>query len=136
YNHFGPSGNYLGAYSPSYFQKDVHSPWGQSPNFSEPAMRELVLENARYWLEEFAFDGLRLDATHSIADPSTQHILSELAQIARGLSPQRLLIAEDERNLADLVTKVGLDAIWADDFHHQLRVTLTGERSGYYRAYE
>jgi maltooligosyltrehalose trehalohydrolase len=136
YNHFGPSGNYLGAYSPSYFQEDVHSPWGQSPNFNEPAMRELVLENARYWLEEFAFDGLRLDATHSIADHSTQHILSELAKLARGLSPRRLLIAEDERNLADLVTKVGLDAIWADDFHHQLRVTLTGERFGYYGAYE
>ena len=136
YNHFGPSGNYLAAYSARYFQQDLHNAWGQAPNFAEPALRELVLENARYWLEQFAFDGLRLDATHSITDPSTKHILSELAELGRGLSPPRLLIAEDERNLADLVTTVGLHAIWADDFHHQLRVTMTNERSGYYAAYE
>jgi maltooligosyltrehalose trehalohydrolase len=136
YNHFGPSGNYLAAYSPSYFRADLHNAWGQAPNFSEPALRALVLDNARYWLEEFGFDGLRLDATHAIDDSSPRHILSELAELARSLSPPRLLIAEDERNLASLVTSVGLDAVWADDFHHQLRVTLTSERSGYYGAYE
>jgi maltooligosyltrehalose trehalohydrolase len=136
YNHFGPSGNYLAAYSSSYFCEHVHNAWGQAPNFSSPALRALVLDNARYWLEEFAFDGLRLDATHAIVDSSTEHILSELAQLAHALSPPRLLIAEDERNWADLVVNVGLDAVWADDFHHQLRVTLTGERSGYYAAYD
>jgi maltooligosyltrehalose trehalohydrolase len=136
YNHFGPAGNYLAAYADSYFCADLHNAWGQAPNFSDPALRGLVLDNARYWLEEFGFDGLRLDATHSIVDPSTQHILSELADLAHSLSPPRLLIAEDERNLAELVDDVGLDAIWADDFHHQLRVTLTNERSGYYGAYE
>jgi len=26
--------------------------------------------------------------------------------------------------------------VWADDFHHQVHVTLTGERDGYYRAYD
>src|SRR5439155_18142458 len=31
---------------------------------------------------------------------------------------------------------LGLDACWADDFHHVIRVMLTGERDGYYRAYE
>lgn len=136
YNHFGPSGNYLAAYAPSYFHQDLHNAWGQAPNFADPVLRELVLDNARYWLEQFAFDGLRLDATHSITDPSGKHILAELAELARGLSPRRLLIAEDERNFADLVTELGLDAVWADDFHHQLRVTLTDERAGYYAAYE
>jgi maltooligosyltrehalose trehalohydrolase len=136
YNHFGPSGNYLAAYSRTYFSEDLHNAWGQAPNFAEPAMRDLVLENARYWLEEFAFDGLRIDATHAIIDLSPKHILSELGELAHSLSPPRLLIAEDERNLADLVESVGLDAVWADDFHHQVRVTLTGERSGYYAAYD
>jgi len=135
YNHFGPSGNYLAAYSASYFCEHVRNAWGQAPNFSEPALRALVLDNARYWLEEFAFDGLRLDATHAIVDASDEHILSELAGLAHALTPPRLLLAEDERNLADLVADVGLDAVWADDFHHQLRVTMTGERSGYYAAY-
>jgi maltooligosyltrehalose trehalohydrolase len=136
YNHFGPSGNYLAAYSPAYFSENVHNAWGQSPNFKEPALRRLVLDNARYWLREFSFDGLRLDATHAIVDGGSPHILHELVQLAHGLSPAQLLVAEDERNHAELVARSGLDAIWADDFHHQLRVTLTKERFAYYAAYE
>jgi maltooligosyltrehalose trehalohydrolase len=136
YNHFGPSGNYLSAYSPAYFSAELHNAWGQAPSFEEPALRSLVLENARYWLEELGFDGLRLDATHAILDPSPRHVLAELADLAHGLSPRRLVIAEDDRNQADLVTAFGLDGLWADDFHHQVRVTLTGEQYGYYGAYE
>jgi maltooligosyltrehalose trehalohydrolase len=136
YNHFGPSGNYLGAYSSRHFSEEFSNAWGKAPNFSEPALRQLVLDNARYWLREFAFDGLRLDATHAIVDASPQHILGELVKVARELSPAQLLIAEDDRNLAELVTVSGLDALWADDFHHQVRVTLSGERAGYYAAYE
>jgi maltooligosyltrehalose trehalohydrolase len=136
YNHFGPSGNYLSAFSSTYFSQDAHSAWGQAPNFAEPALRQLVLNNACYWLTEYGFDGLRLDATHALIDPSPKHILAELAELAHGLTPRRFVIAEDERNLAGLVTEQGLDAVWADDFHHQLRVTLTGERAGYYAAYE
>src|SRR5262249_3277947 len=29
----------------------------------------------------------------------------------------------------------GLDAVWADDFHHQVRRYLTGDSEGYYRDY-
>lgn len=135
YNHFGPSGNYLSAFSRRYFHRDKASPWGQSPNFSEPAMRRMVLENARYWLEDVGFDGLRLDATHAIHDDSPTHLLKRLSALAHDLQPPRVIIAEDERNLAALVTEQGLDALWADDFHHQLRVTLTGEKHGYFGAY-
>lgn len=136
YNHFGPSGNYLAAYAPAYFSDSFRNAWGAAPNFAEPAMRELVLDNARYWLREFAFDGLRLDATHAIFDPSAKHILSELCELAHELEPKQLLIAEDERNQSELVTHVGLDAVWADDFHHQLHVVSTGEQHGYYADFE
>jgi maltooligosyltrehalose trehalohydrolase len=136
YNHFGPSGNYLAAYAPSYFCRGLHNDWGNVPNFEDPALRELVLENARYWLGEFGFDGLRLDATHAIVDHSPRHILRELRELAQSFDPPRILVAEDERNLAALVTDVQLDAIWADDFHHQCRVTVTGERNGYYGSFE
>lgn len=136
YNHFGPAGNYLEAYSPAYFSQELHTAWGKAPNFAEPAMRELVLDNARYWLREVGFDGLRLDATHALLDSSPRHILSELAQVAHELGPRQLVIAEDERNHAELVSSYGLDAVWADDFHHQLRVSLTRERAGYFAAYE
>ena len=88
--------------------------------------------NAAYWLDEFRFDGLRLDATHAIPDSSPRHILGELAELvhARG----GFVIAEDERNDAGLVAD-GMDALWADDFHHQVRVALTGTRKSYFSAY-
>jgi maltooligosyltrehalose trehalohydrolase len=135
YNHFGPAGNYLGAYHPAYFTKDVKNPWGDAPNYAHPAMRAFVIDNACYWLDEFRFDGLRLDAVHAIHDPnSDKHVVKELVEATHALG-RPILIAEDDRNDPKLVTEYGLDAIWADDFHHQLRVTLTGERDGYYAGY-
>jgi maltooligosyltrehalose trehalohydrolase len=136
YNHFGPAGNYLSAYAESYFSEEHSNAWGKAPSFAHAPLRDLVLENARFWLEEIGFDGLRLDATHAIVDLSAKHVLRELAEQARALSPPRLLFAEDERNLAELVTDVGLSGVWADDFHHQLHVTMTGEREGYYADFE
>jgi maltooligosyltrehalose trehalohydrolase len=135
YNHFGPAGNYLPAYSPRYFSSTVTNAWGPAPDFENPVMRQYVLDNARYWLTELRFDGLRLDATHTIADPSSPHILRELAAEVSRLEPPRLLIAEDERNDPTLVDAHGLHAVWADDFHHQVRVTLTGEQEGYFAGY-
>ncbi|HEX6276631.1 MAG TPA: malto-oligosyltrehalose trehalohydrolase [Polyangiaceae bacterium] len=136
YNHFGPAGNYLSAYDARYFTRDVASPWGDAPNYAFEPMRRYAIENALYWLEEFRFDGLRLDATHAVIDHSARHVLAELAEEVAALRPKRLLVAEDERNEPSLVTRAGLDALWADDFHHAARVTLTGERDGYYGAYE
>ncbi|HEX5658512.1 MAG TPA: malto-oligosyltrehalose trehalohydrolase [Polyangiales bacterium] len=137
YNHFGPAGNYLGAYHPSYFTHEVKNPWGDAPNYAHPAMRAFVVDNARYWLEEFHFDGLRLDAVHEIHDPkSERHVLRELVEAAHALGTRPILIAEDDRNDPRLVQDYGLDGIWADDFHHQLRVTLTGEQEGYYAGYQ
>lgn len=135
YNHFGPAGNYLGAYSPGYFTRDIPNLWGDGPNYGFMPMRELVRENVRYWLEDFRCDGLRLDAVHAIFDPSEKHILRDVVEVARHVLPSALLIAEDDRNEPGLVKDFGFDAIWADDFHHQLHVTLTHERDGYYAAY-
>ena len=135
YNHFGPAGNYLGAYSPRYFTADYQNAWGEAPRFADAPMRHFARANVLYWLHEFRFDGFRLDATHAIFDPSDEHVLVEVARVTRNSAPHALLIAEDERNDPACVTELGSDAIWADDFHHQLRVTLTGERDGYYGQY-
>lgn len=135
YNHWGPSGNYFGVYADDYFT-DRKSGWGDGPNFEHPRLRAAVLDSARHWLTAYDFDGLRLDATHAIEDGSPRHILGELAELAHGFDPPRLLFAEDERNDPSLVTKYGLDGVWADDFHHAVRVLLTGEQDGYYGAYQ
>ena len=135
YNHVGPAGNYLSRYAPEYFTSAVQTPWGPAPDFAHAPMRSLVLENARYWFEEFGFDGLRLDATHAIHDPSPVHVLRELTELARGMTPSRRVFFEDERNDPGVVRDLGADGVWADDFHHQVHVLLTGERDGYYGAY-
>ena len=136
YNHFGPAGNYLPAYCPDYFTSQRHNAWGDAPNYAHPVLRRLIVENALYWLREFRFDGLRLDATHAMVDTLSPDILRLLRQAVAELQPPKLLIAEDNRNDCALVRDCGLNAIWADDFHHQLRVTMTGEQDGYYAGYK
>ena len=136
YNHFGPSGNYLGAYSQEYFTDRHKTPWGQGLNYENAFMRHLVLDSAEHWLRTYRFDGFRLDATHAIADDSSTHVLEELAQHVHALGSSHYLFCEDDRNLPALVTDYHMDGMWADDFHHQLRVCLTGERDGYFQAYD
>jgi maltooligosyltrehalose trehalohydrolase len=135
YNHVGPAGNYLAAYSPEYFTRKIQNAWGDALDFTHPVVRRMIIDAACYWLTEFRFDGLRLDATHAIEDPSPEHLLSELAARVHALRPPKLLIGEDERNEPALVDQLGLQAVWADDFHHAVHVTLTGEKDGYYAGY-
>ncbi|MFC3835600.1 MULTISPECIES: malto-oligosyltrehalose trehalohydrolase [Deinococcus] len=135
YNHFGPDGNYLKAYSPTYFTDRFQSAWGEGLDYAEPHMRRLITGNARMWLSDYGFDGLRLDATATMQDDSDVHILKELAQEVHHLGGTHLLLAEDHRNEPMLVTDYGLDGIWVDDFHHEVRVTLTDEHEGYYRGF-
>ncbi|MFT3768912.1 MAG: alpha-amylase family glycosyl hydrolase [Minicystis sp.] len=136
YNHFGPSGNYLSCYSEAYFTSKYQNAWGDAPDFTSPIMRRHVLDNVRYWLSQFRFDGLRLDATPTLFDPSPKHILREIADLAPAIGPGKVIIAEDDRNDPAVMTDLGMSAVWADDFHHQIHVTLTGERDGYYRGFE
>jgi len=127
YNHLGPDGNYLGAYSRFYFNEERHTPWGAALNFDgeqHAAVRDFFLSNAAYWLDEFHFDGLRLDATHAILDESGQHLLAQISAVADARGA--FTIAEDERNLAMIVSSDGhgLDAVYADDFCHTVQVAL------------
>jgi malto-oligosyltrehalose trehalohydrolase len=146
YNHFGPEGNYLGLYAPGFFTERHHTPWGAAINFDGPEarpVRDFVVGNALYWLEEFQFDGLRLDAVHHLLDDSPTHILRELAETVRARLPQREihLILENEENQASLLTRdpdgraPHYTAQWNDDFHHVLHTALTEEAHGYYRDY-
>jgi maltooligosyltrehalose trehalohydrolase len=135
YNHFGPEGNYLASHSPRYFTRARATPWGPALNFRAAATRRLVLDSVRHWLAEYGVDGLRLDATHALHDRSRRHILAAIADEARALGPGRVLVVEDETQHPDLVRGAGVDAMWADDFHHLVHTLLTGERDGYYDEY-
>src|SRR5690606_11345866 len=88
YNHFGPDGNYLHLYAPQFFTSKHHTPWGNAINFDDVAneiVRRFFVDNALFWLEEYHFDGLRLDAVHSIRDDSERTFLAELAESVRSI---------------------------------------------------
>ena len=143
YNHLGPDGNYLGDFSKDYFTKKYENDWGGALNFEGPApAREYFVENAGYWIDEYHFDGLRLDATQEIHDASPAHVLGSIAARARAAAPGRrvYVIAENEPQDVRLVRRAdaggfGIDAIWNDDFHHAAHVALTGRREAYYTDY-
>ncbi|HEX5176330.1 MAG TPA: malto-oligosyltrehalose trehalohydrolase [Chthoniobacteraceae bacterium] len=146
YNHFGPDGNYLPRFSDDYFSKTHASEWGDAPNFDADGcgpVREFVVTNAAYWIQEFHLDGLRLDATQQIFDDSPTHVLTEIARAARksaGGSRTVYLVAENEPQDARLVRPesehgYGLDALWNDDLHHSAHVALTGQTEAYYTDY-
>jgi malto-oligosyltrehalose trehalohydrolase len=134
YNHFGPDGNYLGKYAADMFREDIHTPWGAAIDFRRSEVRQFFTENALYWLMEYRFDGLRLDAVHAICEPGW---LDEMAaQVRASVEPGRHvhLVLENERN-ATCHLSGNFDAQWNDDGHHVLHVLLTAETEGYYRDY-
>lgn len=143
YNHFGPEGNYLHLYAPEFFCTERQTPWGPAIAFDRTPVRDFFIHNALYWLEEFRFDGLRLDAVDHIKDPSDVEILAEMALEIRSRIKDRHvhLTIEDDENTTRLFSfdednRPRLyDAEWNDDWHHAMHVVLTGEDAGYYRDY-
>jgi maltooligosyltrehalose trehalohydrolase len=143
YNHFGPSGNYVGRFGP-YFTASHHTPWGDAVNLEDAGsheVRRFFCDNTLMWLRDYHFDGLRLDAVHAYMDRSAINFMEQLSIETRALEAetgkQYVLIAESDLNDPRIVSPrnengYGLDAQWSDDFHHSLIAVLTGDRDGYY----
>ena len=144
YNHFGPEGNYLHAYAPWFFNRHRSTPWGPAIDFDgrhARPVRDFFVHNALYWVEEFRFDGLRLDAVHAIADDSVPDIVTEIAHALRdgpGRTRAVHVVLENDRNEARYLARdpstrpLCAAAQWNDDAHHALHVLATGETDGYY----
>jgi len=110
YNHLGPEGNYLRQFSDDYFTTRYQTEWGDPVNFDGDTagpVREFFMANARYWIDEFHVDGLRLDATQSIFDSSPRHIISCIVTAAREAAGKRsiLIIAKTTPGLSPDVRK-------------------------------
>ena len=145
YNHFGPEGNYLGLYAPTFFTDKVATPWGPAIDYSVPEVRTFAIENALHWVADYRFDGLRLDAVHAILQRGTPSILEDISRSVGAFAEanDRLihLVLENDDNEASLLDPTapasrGLyRAQWNDDYHHMWHVLLTGETRSYYRDY-
>ncbi len=144
YNHFGPDGNYLTRFAPRYFSGG-NTDWGEAINFDGAdagPVREYFLTNARYWVEEFHFDGLRLDATQQIYDSTSPNILAEVCAVVREAAGDKKTIIVGENEPQDTVLLspsggggAGLDGLWNDDFQHSAHVAATGRNEAYYSGY-
>ncbi len=144
YNHFGPEGNYLGRYAPGFFT-DAQTPWGSAIDYRVPEVRAFAIRNAVYWLREYRFDGLRLDAVHAIVQLGEVSMLDELSRAVGELAVETgrhiHLVLENDDNIAGVLDAEqdppsgSYRAQWNDDYHHAWHVLLTGERHGYYTDY-
>src|SRR5690606_34746259 len=98
--------------------------WGEAFNYDGPEsrpVRDYVIENALMWLDEYHFDGLRIDAIQYMVDDSDLPIAHELGKAVRELETQRdrrlLLIGETNVFERDYLLPLdeggaGFDAIW------------------------
>jgi len=144
YNHFGPEGNYLSHYAPSFFTS-AHTPWGPAIDFRVPQVRAFAIENALHWLTHYRFDGLRVDAVHAIAERGVPSLLSDLSravgQLAAETGRKLHLVLENDDNTASPLDPLEeppqghYRAQWNDDYHHAWHTLLTRERGGYYQDY-
>ncbi len=145
YNHFGPDGCYHREFSLDYFTDRYTNDWGDAINFdgeNAAPVREFVIANAAYWIDEFHLDGLRLDATQNVYDATPRHVLAEATAAARTAAGERSIffVAENEPQQAVYVRSpsdggYGIDALWNDDLHHSAKVALTGHSEAYYTDY-
>jgi len=152
-NHFGPDNLDLWQYDGwsennkggIYFYNDARAwtPWGENrPDFGRGEVRQYLRDSALLWLEEFRFDGLRMDATLFIRNtrgeenrpecdlPEGWTLMQWINDEVERFFPGRLLIAEDlQRN--EWITKpvseggLGYHAQWDPAFCHPVRETVT-----------
>jgi maltooligosyltrehalose trehalohydrolase len=144
YNHFGPEGNYLGRYAPDFFTQ-AQTPWGNVIDYRVPEVRAFAVQNAVYWLRQYRFDGLRLDAVNTISEPGEIPLLHDLSiavgKLAAETGRHIHLVLENGDNRASLLdpeqdpARGKYRAQWNDDYHHAWHVLLTGETQGYYGDY-
>lgn len=142
YNHLGPEGNFMTAFANEYLSETYSTNWGKAINYDNPESKEFFLTNAKYWIDEYHFDGLRIDATPWFFCSSKKHILTELTDVIKKAGGKRKTIAIGENEPQD--TKLlrpykkggyGFDMLWNDDFHHSACVRLSGKREAYYTDY-
>lgn len=147
YNHLGPEGNYLGESGP-YLSSHHSTVWGSAPNFDDPdhgvGLRRFFIANAIHWMEEYHFDGLRVDAIHCMKDDSECHVVTEMSQSVRCWSnlAQRpaMLIAETNVFDPEMLSPIsnggsGFDAQWCDDFLHSVFAVVRPDEHLCHRRY-
>ncbi len=122
-----------------YFFEDENSstPWGDRPNYTTEQVRSYIRDNAKYWLNDFNCDGLRIDGTAYVRErddggsvPWGWGLLQLINDDIDAAYAEKISIAEDMRGY-DRITKptsvddgAGFDSQWDAWFHHSLVYAL------------
>ncbi len=80
----------------SYFRLDKNGDYiaqsgcGNDCQTEHPAMRKLIIESVKYWMQEYHIDGFRFDLGYLIDEETRKQILDELREI----NPNAIILAE------------------------------------------
>ena len=136
YNHFSASGNFLWFYDGTqiYFDNPAcDTPWGSQADFSVPEVFDYFAENPLLWLDDYHFDGFRMDATSYMRAVGGHGCYNEgwtLMQQFNDTIDRRKInaisIAEELPNDTAITTSTayggaGFDSQWHDVFNDDVR---------------
>ncbi|MSR40387.1 MAG: 1,4-alpha-glucan branching protein [Phycisphaerales bacterium] len=148
FSHFGPTDLDLWQYDAwstkgqggIYFFQDGRAvtPWGNTrPDYGRNEVRSFIRDNVMYWLDEFRFDGQRLDGTKYIRKvdqfgpdiPEGWSLLQWVNDSVNATSPGKISICEDLDNNAWLTKSTGaggagFDAQWDAQFYWPIRTNI------------
>jgi len=144
FNHMGASdlaGNLLDYDGEEiYFYPDGNgyreTPWGPRPDYGRTQVRQYIRDTIRYWLEEYHFDGFRVDGTDFVkVNADGWSVLKEIVQTTDTISRKAIVIGEQLPNDPAVTASIdasgaGMDAQWNDAFHDSLRGAIVAAAFG------
>ena len=113
---------------------------GFAPRYREENVRQMFTSSAAMLMDDFHFDGLRVDLTGAIHQDNRLHLngngvsnanlfgiklLRELTRTAKMVNPNCFMIAEDHTGWSAMTQSpneggIGFDSLWYADFYHHL----------------
>ena len=129
YNHLGPEGNYLARFGP-YFTDRYHTPWGAAINYDGPqsdAVRQFfsTTRGCGFAISTWTACGWTRCRRFMTSPRGTFWRISRRPRMRRPsgeMFPMHVIAETDQNDVRLLQPQdrggYGLDAVWADDFHH------------------
>ena len=133
WNHFSVDDNFLWYYDGTqiYFDASaISTPWGDQADFDRQGVRDYFADSALNWLDEFRFDGFRMDATSYMniepQEASGWSLMQRMNDEIDGRFIDKITIAEQlpDNNWVTRPTSLGgagFDAQYHDAFTDDLR---------------
>ena len=102
-----------------------HTPWGNAPDWTRKEVRDYIEDNAKYWLSEFHFDGLRWDFTNEIKNkPNGWEAMRTIVWNLRDDFPEKIMICENLPYEKEVVESGNFHSGWWVDFHHKVQAAF------------